>query len=36
MSSVINVPCAGTVLKVFCWEGSTVAAGQDLIVLEQG
>jgi urea carboxylase len=30
----IAAPCSGKVLQMFCQEGSQVAAGQDLIVLE--
>jgi urea carboxylase len=35
MEISINAPCAGRILKVFCREGSAVAAGQDLLVLEE-
>jgi urea carboxylase len=31
----VDAPCTGKVLQIFCREGGQVAAGQDLVVLEE-
>ncbi len=31
----VDAPVAGRVLQIFCREGGQVAAGQDLVVLEE-
>jgi urea carboxylase len=36
MEISIPAPCAGKVLRLFCREGGAVAAGQELVVLEEG
>ena len=35
MEISISAPCAGKIVKLFCREGYPVAAGQDLLVLEE-
>jgi urea carboxylase len=36
MEISINAPFAGTVISVFCREGTAVAAGQEVVVMEEG
>jgi urea carboxylase len=35
MEISITAPCAGKVLRVFCREGSPVAAGENVMLLEE-
>jgi len=36
MECPLLAPCAGKLTHLFCQEGSAVAAGQDLAVIETG